>query len=383
MFKLALILFSFPVLALADDIDLLPWGMYQQNANHTGYVKSKINVESFHYDWKILVGQAGGGTNYYLSQPVVAGNIVYVTRSHYYSNNTLQAFSIKDGHEIWRKDYDTVAINPPSVVDGIVYVQTVANNSPMTALYGYDAVNGKILFKAPMSAQSYHYLSPTVYDHHVYTNGGTYGGMYAFDAKLGDQTWFARLPQYDLWTPAVNEEYAIAYTDGHLNVVDRASGKNVIDIADPNFKWSGYSSNFAPVLINDHQALTISSGYLSLFDITAGNIVWSAGSNYTGQPVYDGETIYASRNDGLMALDKSGKLLWQWYQDNELVRGGMLVTKNLIFITTDQKVYAISKETHEPVWEYSGSGTLSMGMGHLYILDYAGYLTSISVESVA
>ena len=74
-------------------------------------------------------------------------------------------------------------------------------------------------------------------------------------------------------------------------------------------------------------------------------------------------------------------MIWMWYQDNERVLGNILATQNLIFLSTDKKVYAISKETHEAVWSYEASGVMVMGMGHLYILDPRGNLTSINVSS--
>lgn len=380
MRKLICGLLILPAVSLAGNIRIIPWGMFQQNASHTGYIDTKLNLKHATFDWKVFVGDNPNGVRFDLSQPVVAGNMVYVSRSNYAYSNTLQALSIKDGHEIWRKDYKNVMINPPSVVNGYVYIQTVNNSSPDTALYCYKASDGKIIFKSPTSAQWEHYLSPTVFDNHVYVDGGSYGGMYSFDSKTGDKNWFAGLAQYDGWTPAVNAQYAIAYTGGHLNVLDRMTGKVAADIADPNYQWSGYDSGFAPVILNVNDVLGIQSGYLTLFDLPNRNTKWSAGPGYIGQPVYDGKFIYASKNGGLMAVDRTGKLVWSWYQDNENVLGQMLVTENLVFVSTDKKVYAISKKSHEPVWSYEASGTLSIGMGHLYILDRDGNLSSISVE---
>lgn len=380
MRKLLYMLIAFPMLTHATSIQSTPWPMYQQNADHTGYINSKINADKITYEWKQFVGEAPGGVVNYLSQPVVADKLIYVSRSNYVYSNTLQAFSTKDGHEVWKKTYGHVMINPPAVVNGIVYVQTVNNESPDTALYGYDATSGKILFKAPTSAQWENYLAPTVFAGNVYADGGGYGGMYSFDAKTGNQNWFSGLEQFDEWTPAVNEKYAIAYTGGHLHALDRLSGKSVVDVTDTHYSWSGYSSGFSPVLLGKDKVLGIQSGYLSLFDLVNSNVDWSIGPGFEGQPAYDGKFIYAVKNNGLIALDQSGHQAWVWFQDNENVRGQLLVTNNLIFVTTNKKTYAISKKTREPVWSYEVTGTLAMGMGHLYVLCDDGTLNSFAVK---
>lgn len=377
MRKLIFGLLVMPAVAMAVNIKTAPWGMYQQNPSHTGYVDTNLNMKRFTLAWKVSTSQNPNGYRFDISQPVVADSMVYIIQSN---SNTLQALSSKDGHEIWRKDYTNASVNPPSVVNGLVYIQTVNNYSSDTALYGYRASDGKIVFKSPTSAQWEHYLSPTIFDKHVYVDGGTYGGMYSFDASTGDKNWFTGLAQYDGWTPAVNSKYAIAYTGGHLNVLDRLSGKIAEDITDPNYQWSGYTTGFAPVILNDNEVVGIQSGYLTLFDLINRNIAWSAGPGYIGQPAFDGRYIYASKNGGLMVLNKAGKLVWSWYQDNENVSGQMIVTDNLVFISTENKVYAISKKTHESVWSYDASGALSLGMGHLYISDRHGYLTSITVD---
>lgn len=369
-----------PTIVSADDIDLMPWEMFQNNASHTGYLKTEINDKAFSFAWKTYVGESTDDTLLcYIPQPVVYGNLVYVSQSKYFIH-TLQAFSRYDGHQIWQKEFRDEDINPPAVVKGIVYAQT------QKAVYGYDSNSGKILFKSPLEMLTYN-LAPTIFEDQIYvagwTYGGTSGGMYSLDASTGDNNWVSSLAHYDGWTPAVNKQYAITYTNGHLNVLDRLTGEVLVNIIDPHFKLHGYFTGFAPVMVSENEILTLHSGYLSLFNIANQNITWSKGSGFIGQPSYDGKFIYASRNDGLCVLDTSGKVSWNWYKKNEKVLGQMLVTKNLIFISTNKNVYAISKKRHEQVWAYHASGLLSMGMGHLYILDKMGNLISINVSSTA
>jgi len=82
----------------------------------------------------------------------------------------------------------------------------------------------------------------------VYTDGGEYGGLIAFDGTNGAQDFFAMEQQYDWWTPAVDANYAYAYTGGFLTWVNNTTGAAVGTITDPTFQWSGYSIHGAPVL---------------------------------------------------------------------------------------------------------------------------------------
>ena len=138
--------------------------------------------------------------------------------------------------------------------------------------------------------------------------------------------------------------------------------------------------NFAPVLTGNDKVLTIQSGFLSSFDITNKNIFWSDGKGYKGQPAFDGKFIYAVKNSRLIVLDQQGKQIWNWYKDNENIQSNIIVTDNLVFVSTQKNTYAISKKTREAVWNVNVSGELAMGMGHLYILDVSGMLYSYKIS---
>lgn len=375
---------TFSALADEDSLTTITWPMYQQNAAHTGFVPVDIHPKYFQFEWQVTIGDpATPGLNYSISPAVVAGNLVYVSRNNYMYSNTLQAFSITDGKVVWSKSYGSVMINPPTVYQNTVYVQTVNNASPDTALYGYDAATGNTLFKSPTAAQWEHYLAPTAYGNNIYVDGGTYGGMYSFNNSSGQQNWFTGLAQYDMWTPAVNAQYAVAYTGGQLNILDSTSGRLLGNIIDPHYQWSGYSTNFAPVFTDSQTALSVQSGYLTSYHLDSKSIAWSAGPGYVGQPSFDGQSIYAVQNDGLVVLDPAtGNVKWKWFPNNQHVQGQLIVTANFVLLSTESRVYAISKwRQHNAIWSYPASGVLSMGRGHLYIVEHdSGNLISLKLS---
>ena len=168
--------------------------------------------------------------------------------------------------------------NPPFVVNGIVYVQTYSRILRDNALFGYNAQTGKILSKTPTYEQGRQHVSPTIFEDHVYAEGGYYGGMYSFDVNTGDSNWLTELGPYTLnhdWTPAVNSNYAIVYLNGYLNVLDRNSGKLQAKFDGPSPPPTTSivfqdDECLAPVLQND-EAFVIHAGYLSLLNITHQN----------------------------------------------------------------------------------------------------------------
>lgn len=365
----------------ARGINKIDWSMHQFDAAHTGYIKVKLNKNNFKFHWKSTVGEdASQGLNYSISPAVTTDKLVFVSRSNYIFSNTLQAFSIDDGHEVWKISYGHPTVNPPSTDHKMVYIQTVNNSLGGTDFYGYNVKNGEIMFKTPFSAQWENYLAPTIYKSHVYANGGSYGGIYSFDKTTGQTDWFTPLSQYDMWTPAVNDNIAVAYTAGKLNVIERGTGKWLFDIVDPNYSWHGYSADSSPVLFDDHTAVIIQSGYLTLFDLDKKHVIKSFGPGYIGQPSTDGKLIFASKNNGLTIINaKTLREEWVWFKQNEKVNGQFVITDNQIFLTTNQNTYAINKNTHKEVWNYPASGSLSLARGHLFISSHSGYLEAIKV----
>ena len=123
-------------------------------------------------------------------------------------------------------------------------------------------------------------LAPTISDGIAYIDGGYYGGMYAFDARNGQQGWFKDLGQYDEWTPAVNADAVYAYVGGVLTATDKATGATLFEITDPGFEWNGWSMNLAPVLGTANDVLVIHGGRLVRFDLATRTVAYSIAGNF-------------------------------------------------------------------------------------------------------
>ena len=352
--------------------------MYQGNPSHTGGMNVSLDPSKFGLYWSKNLGTLE------LNPVTIANGSVFVSQTGYFNIKYFYALDSSSGNEIWSLNFgDIFSLNPPSYSDGKVYIQT-GDSYDNTYLRAYYAETGMLVFKSSHSAQWEAYYSPTIYKGKVYIDGGAYGGMYAFDGTNGHQDWFYGLPQYDLWTPAVDENWAYSYVGEYspgLYVVDRLTGKLVFQIPDPGFAWDGWSMNLAPVLGGLSDVFAIHNGRLIRFDLNTRSIDWVNDENFTGQPTVVNGVVYAISSGALGVYDqKTGIRQWMW----EAPGGGTLqdtiiLTDSHAFVRTATDTYCIDLAMRNNVWSYPAAGHLSLGEGTLYIAGSNGTLTAINL----
>jgi hypothetical protein len=355
------------------------WPMYQANARHTGYAPVSLLPDQFALRW-----QRDVGAGFPLNPPTSAEGKVFASLQTYFNDvPTLFALDGATGEPLWSKNYGPVfSVNPPSFAYGMVYVQT-GNSDTDTWLRAYDAGTGELSFEAPHSAQWERYFAPTIDATEVFVNGGTYGGMYAFDAFSGAQRWFLGLPQYDEWTPAVADGLAYSYVGEYqpgLYAAQRTSGNLAFVVPDGDFEWDGWSMNLAPVIGAHDDVIVIHDGRLISFDRTARSIRWQVASGFQGQPTVARDRIYAVNAGRLVVLDEvSHSELWSWQPPEGVLASPMIVTDSHVLGSTDTTVYAVDLSTRESVWSFPAAGHLALADGTLYVAASTGVLTAISM----
>lgn len=355
------------------------WETYQADERHSGSIPISLEPEVFTLRWKreIAPGRA-------LNPVAAADGKVFVSLKTYFNGgDALFALDARDGETLWSRDFGSpFSINPPAYGYGNVYIQT-GNHSNDTYLWAFDADSGDLVFQSPHSAQWERYYAPTVYDGNVYVNGGYYGGMYAFDAFTGANLWFADLPQYDQFTPAVDEEHVYAYVGEYapaLYVVDRETGSPVYQIADPNFDWNGWSMNLAPVLGGMDDIIAVHDGRLIRFDLAKRSIGYEIAETFTGQPSVAKGVIYAINGGSVEARQEaSGAMLWKWTPGAGAATEHLIVTDSHVIARTQTDTYAIELLSGESVWSYPVAGSMAIGEETLYIASADGVLTAISI----
>jgi hypothetical protein len=356
------------------------WTMFQGNAAHTGYVPVDLDPNAFSTRWQTPA------IDIPVSYPANLNTITASDGQLFIGGGTsLYARKEFDGSTVWQYDFSSLtspSVNPPSVVNGIVYV--AAGQEPSTYMFAFNASDGSLVFKSPMSSQAEHYLAPAIGPAGVYTNAGTYGGLYGFDLA-GQQLFFATEAQFSEWTPAVDANAVYTYTGDALKVFDPVSGAvrtTIIDPAPQNLFYeidgsavlgapgSVFAANYASALVNPG---TVSNTLMD-FDTRTGSIAWTMSGDYGNTPAYHAGVVYAT-NDSPIRLEAraetDGKLLWSWVPPQAgdvLFVSETLLTNTLIFVSTNLATYGIDAVSHQTVWSYPLAGKLALSRsGILYI----------------
>ena len=356
------------------------WETHQGNVAHTGHVPVTLDASRFNVRWRWVTPNTGTSA----SAAVLANDTVYLSTSGYFaSKSRLVALRESDASERWAHDFGAVfALNPPAVSGGAVFAATSGHSD--TAMWSFDAADGTQRFRTPFNSQWEHYYAPAVSGGTVYTNGGSYGGMNAFDAASGTNRWFASLAQYDQWTPALDADHAYAVMAGQLSVLNRSDGSLAGQVALSGYNWNGYESRTMAVLAGAGRVLARSvasaganppSNTLSLIDTVAGAVTWSVAGTFATDPVLANGVVYIANASPLQLEARSlatGALLWTWSlpgtQDTGFI-GNLIVTGSHVFVGSNRRTFAIDLASHAAAWTYNRTGQRAISAnGVLYIV---------------
>jgi hypothetical protein len=369
------------------------WQTFQGNSAHTGFVPVTISPDQLITRW-----QHGVTTNQYFNQLL---NLATVTTNNgmYYiaGGNALEARKELDASLVWRYDFSGLpfpSANPPAVSNGIVYI--AAGQQSSTYMFAFDAISGSLIFKSQMSSQWENYLAPTIGPDGVYTNAGTYGGMYGF-APAGQQLFFTPLDQQSAWTPAADKDTVYAYFGSRLSLVDPLTGQIKGSIVDPSFTNYIYVVGGSVVLgaANSAFAAAYDNTWLNgggignsliHFNTQALTVDWQSAGDYPATPAYNFGVLYAVNNNPLQLEARSetdGSLLWSWVppaSGDVGFKSEVLLTKNLAFVSTNLSTYAVDLTMHKTVWSYPVTGNLALSSNGVLYLEGINTLTAVNAK---
>jgi hypothetical protein len=368
------------------------WTTFQGNSAHTGYVPVTAKPKQFRTRWKMTAAMVRGQFYDLMNTLTTADGLFYVAR-----NNMLYAYKELDGSMVWQYDFSSLtypSVNPPAVSNGVVYI--AAGQQSSTFMFAFNAADGSPIFKTPMTSQWENYLAPTIGPQGIYTNAGAYGGLYAFDTS-GTQLFTSAMAQTSLWTPAVDATGVYTYTGGVMKVVDPGSGAVLHSISDPTFTNYVYEISGSPVLgatgsvfVANYVNSLLNGGAigntLTNFNLNTDSIAWQVAGVYPSTPAYAGGVLYVA-NENPVRLEAraevDGALLWFWVPPqagDTNFKSEVVLTNNLVFVSTNLATYAIDRTSHKTVWSYPLMGRLALSRNGILYIQGATVLTAINLK---
>jgi outer membrane protein assembly factor BamB len=388
--------------SLKDD-----WQTFQRDAAHTGFADIQLDPANFATAWTWQRpagdGEPIGGIN-----AVATGDgKVYVTNDIYFGQAAVYALDEATGRQVWTYAMGPMhSEGPAAFCDGTVYVPS-QDSSEQGTMWALDASTGLYKFKMLTGGQWSNYFAPTALGGAVAQV--TYdGGIYEFSTADGSQNWTAMSNVSDQSTPAMDATrlyaYGAVYGTPALHVLDRATGATVFNISDPfSSTYTSYDMFSAPMLGAMNDALAFSgsafsgraassseqyeSRVLVSYDLQNANVRWRSANAYLTHPAIANGVVYAARNSPatLDAMSEaSGQVLWSWTPptgDTSFHRN-ILVTHNLVFVSTDQHIYAIDLATHQAVWNIPKSGTLALSRNGMLLITTGAAISDGSLVAI-
>lgn len=366
----------------ADWSNATEWVTYQGNPSHTGYVDVTVDPVAFAEAWTVTIENAVA------LNPVTAGNgSVFVSTNSYFGTQALRSVNAQTGAVRWTKTFTSPTygsvhgVHPPAYGNGSVYVTTSGHQDSF--LWSFDALSGAPGLQSPYGNQWSTYKAPVVLNGAVYMAGGYYDGIYGFNATTGDTLWFRQLPQVSGWTPAVKDGRVYAY--GSLNdyysvgvsVFDATSGDTIWTLKDNRLLTGG-----TPVLGGSNELITVRSDRLLSVNLGTKQVQWEQTGSFLGIAAVGNGTIYVISGQDLQARSESdGTLQWSWTPPQGSPTGEIVVTRNVVFVSTSTNTYGVDIAARRQGWSYATGGQLALSaQGYLFIAQQDGKLTAIAAR---
>jgi len=370
-----------PLPDVATTSTLPEWGTYQGSTEHTGFVPVTLNPATFSPRWNVPLSLSANpaGVTPTLSAVTTGNGKAAVSISGYTATGSLILLNELDGSIAWQHDFEKViSVGSPLVFGGRTFVSV----NPLTGvpqMLSFDISDGSPIFQTAMYLQSQPDYGMAIKNGFMYVNAVGTAGMYKFNARTGATRWFTTLYRYNLWAPAVDQNYIYGYAGNDFSALNLNDGSVAVKFA-ASTPESGVT-NTSPVLSGDGAALTIDGNpsiynpdHLISYNLSAHTESWRLNGNFLNTPVANTGKIYLLNvtNSQLEAHDATnGNLLWTWQPDNAeqaLLTGNLVLTNNLVFLSTSVATYAIDLTTHQSTWSVPHVGALALSSNKvLYI----------------
>jgi hypothetical protein len=356
------------------------WATLQGNASHTGFVPVTLSPADFSPRYRLR--QA---TPKVIDAPLSdlaasAGLFYYSVGGRCCSAPEYATYARREDSAAiaWWKEWGGIPNYPaaayaPAVAGDRLYV--VGGELASLSVYVIDVNTHAYLgqyFAPGYGNRSGPYPAPTVFDGIVYSPADADSTVLAGPAGTIASYLYGSGQPASGWTPAVDERYLYQYLNNTLYVSNRKNSGLAYIIPGPA-QSRGAPAGPAVLRASATTVFGIDEENVVAFDMTALKTRWSTSGNFNRNPAYADGKVFIP-NDLTRTLDvrdaDTGALLWSWQPIDRPADFGsdVLVTNNLVIVSTKLATYAIDRTTHATVWSYPAAGTLALSPnGTLFI----------------
>lgn len=392
------------------------WSTYQANPAHTGYIDLTLNPALFTNAWQY--SEPTANVSHLVNMPVVGNNSVYVTTyttTVYDPDSRKQVVSNLDeatGAPIWQKStyvlsrsFSSYGEGMPTYYRGYTFVPHLEILSGgISSVFGkinqYNSKNSTFngwfnlsYVPSPLTTPPVvHTFPPVLRNNKLYVmNAGwrdsptppvisSYTALFAPQSNTENPIpagWSVTATGSDVLggeALGLDDKYVYYYSGSALIAYNIADGAQAFTIADPQgaaAQTHGYDA--APIVGDSNDVITYSGlpgrtdtqRNLVSFDILNKVKRWKSANAYQTAPALAKGVIYVARNSPL-ALDAlsetDGHVLWSWTPPAGTTAffGNTVASNNLVFVSTNNAVYALDINTHNRVWSYASAGTMAL-----------------------
>ena len=379
------------------------WGGSQGNAAHTGYVPGTLDVARFGLRWQWALPE---GKAYTLGPPATGGGRVVLAAQGFAGSSDTELFVLDEltGALQWRQGQGSTThgvFSPPVVAGERVYSSTVSLDERVgtaTTLRAFDLASGRALFSTAVPTQSHASLPPVLAGPRVLVDGGYANGVASLDAATGTLQWQAGASGYTWWSAAWDGSSLYTYGSGAFAAHRPDTGESRFSVVDTELANGFAAGPRRPLFaVADGRAFVVDNGDLVVFSTRDGAVLWrQATRNFVGGTAVQGNTVITLQQGPLRVEARhvaDGRLLWSTQPLFAVTQGydqafvsEPLLTDNLVFVSTERGVYALSREDGRARWYYGKPGTLALSargvllIAHPALPGQGGGVTAINLQ---
>jgi outer membrane protein assembly factor BamB len=372
------------------------WALPGGNAAHaTSHLELGAAIREI---WRADIGAGSSDTQRLLSQPIVAGELIFAMDSE----SNVSAFKRSNGEPVWAVDPKVPDDDDEAFGGGIAFADNrLFVTTGFAQIFAVDAQSGKELWRKTVSGPMR--APPTAVDGRVFAITID-NQLFAFDAKSGEKLWsHAGISEVAGLlggaSPAVSAGAVIApYSSGEVYALRVENGRVIwSDNLTASRRLDALSSladiRGMPVIDRGLVYAISHSGRMVAIDLRSGGRAWERALGGVEMPWVAGEYIFIVTNRGelICMTRRGGRIRWvqslPQYEDDEEKddpikwSGPILAGDRLVLVGSHGEAWSISPYTGKPLGrvELGGDVLISpiVADGAVYFLTESGDLIAM------